>query len=162
MQFADGDRSRNRWKRFSILNELQRGDDNANNHSARRSVIRSWCLPDGEECSEPSRRSHCRRATMQIRTASQRFDAELLEVRSNGIVVARKNDGQIAMVPWTSTRSASAKGLGREYAYGVLIPPSRDVLPNLVKVSHFPQGMTPEIEARILASRGQKEIVVIQ
>jgi hypothetical protein len=101
-------------------------------------------------------------ATMQIRTASQRFDAELLEVRSNGIVVARKNDGQIAMVPWTSTRSASAKGLGREYAYGVLIPPSRDVLPNLVKVSHFPQGMTPEIEARILASRGQKEIVVIQ
>lgn len=101
-------------------------------------------------------------ATMQIRTASQRFDAELLEVRSNGIVVARNNDGQIAMVPWTSTRSASAKGLGREYAYGVLIPPSRDVLPNLVKVSHFPQGMTPDIEARILASRGQKEIVVIQ
>jgi len=100
-------------------------------------------------------------ATMQIRTGSQRFDAELLEVRSNGIVVAKK-DGQIAMVPWTSTRSASAKGLGREYAYGVLIPPSRDVLPNLVKVSHFPQGMSPEIEAWILASRGQKEIVVIQ
>jgi len=101
-------------------------------------------------------------ATVQIRTASQRFDAELLEVRNNGIVVAKKKDGQIAMVPWTSTQQASVKGLGREYRYGILMPPARDVLPNLVKVSHFPQGMTPEIEKRLLASRGQKEIAVIQ
>ena len=101
-------------------------------------------------------------AIMEIRTASQRFDAELLEVRSDGILVAKKKDGQIAMVPWTSTQLASVKGLGREYRYGLLMPPARDVLHNLVKVSHFPQGMTPEIEARILASRGQKEIMVIQ
>jgi hypothetical protein len=101
-------------------------------------------------------------ATIQIRTASQKFDAELLDVRTNGIVVVKKKDGQVAMVPWTSTQLASVKGLGREYRYGLLMPPARDVIPNLVKISHFPQGMTPEMEAKLLASKGQKEIVVVQ
>ena len=99
-------------------------------------------------------------ATMQI-TTTQRFDAELLEVRTNGIVVARKN-GPVTMIPWTSIKRASVKGLGREYMFGLLMPPVSSVLFNLEKVSHFPQGMTPDIEARLLASKGQKEIVVIQ
>jgi len=100
-------------------------------------------------------------ATLRIVTKSQRFDGELLEVRDNGIVVSRK-DGQVVLVPWLVTQNVSAPGLGRDFSYGFLMPPSRSTIPNLVKVSHFPQGMSPEIEARLLASRGQKEIVVIQ
>lgn len=100
-------------------------------------------------------------ATLRIVTTSERFDGELLEVRDNGIVVFKK-DGQVVLIPWVVTRSVSAPGLGREFSYGLLMPPSRAVIPNLVKVSHFPQGMSPQVEARLLAGRGQKEIVVVQ
>jgi hypothetical protein len=32
----------------------------------------------------------------------------------------------------------------------------------MVLVSHFPQGMSAEIEKQVLASRGQAEMVVIE
>lgn len=100
-------------------------------------------------------------ATVRIASSSASFQAELLEVRNNGIVVLQ-NDGRVAIAPWNSTKRVDVVGLGRQYSYGMLMPPTRETFANLVKVSHFPQGMTPEIEKRFLTSRGQTELVVIQ
>ena len=100
-------------------------------------------------------------ATVRVRSLSGRFDAELLEIRQDGIVLLQQN-GRVAIAPWKVTKMVSVVGLGRDYTYGLLMPPSRQVFANLTKVSHFPQGMTPDIERRFLASRGQTELEVIQ
>ena len=65
-------------------------------------------------------------------------------------------------MPWSVTSNAAAEGVpGTPTSYGLKVQPSANVLNNLISVSHFPQGMTPEIQARFLAAHKQSEIVVI-
>jgi hypothetical protein len=100
-------------------------------------------------------------AVVQLTTAAGKFDAELLEVRDSGIVVLRK-DGRVAFAPWKSTRFVSVRNIKMTVGYGGGGPPSRDARTIMVLVSHFPQGMSAEIEKQVLASRGQAEMVVIE
>lgn len=101
-------------------------------------------------------------ARMTISTETGRFGGELIEVRENGIVVLL-SDGKVAMVPWSVTTNAAAQGVpGMLASYGSKITPGPETRRNLVAVSHFPQGMTPEIQSRFLAAHNQSSIVVIQ
>lgn len=100
-------------------------------------------------------------ATLQIQTSTGRKEGELLSVRDDGVIVFLR-DGRVALVPWSSTTLVVAKGMGREYQYGSRIPPYASVKKNLILVSHYPQGMTPEIQARVLASKGQAQLVMLQ
>jgi hypothetical protein len=100
-------------------------------------------------------------AQMLIATPRAHLAGELVEVRDNGIVVLL-SDGRVALVPWSVTTTAAAQGVpGLRASYGGQ-QPSAEVRTNLVTVSHFPQGMTPDIQARFLAAHKQSEIVVIQ
>ena len=101
-------------------------------------------------------------ATMVVTTETGRLVGELVEVRDNGIV-ALLSDGRVALVPWSVTSKATAEGVsGIETSYGQKAPPSAGVKANLTAVSHFPQGMTPDIQARFLAAHNQSSILVIQ
>jgi hypothetical protein len=100
--------------------------------------------------------------TMTITTGAGSLAGELVEVRENGIVMLL-SDGRVVLVPWSVTTSAAAQGVpGTRTSYGFKTQPGAEVRNNLVAVSHFPQGMTPEIQARFLAAHKQSEIVVIQ
>ena len=99
--------------------------------------------------------------TMIVQTGAGRLTGELVEVKDNGIVLAL-SDGRVALVPWSVTTSASAEGVpGMRTSYGPH-QPGEEVRGNLVKISHFPQGMTPDIQARLLAAHKQSTVVVIQ
>jgi hypothetical protein len=100
--------------------------------------------------------------TMIITTDAGRFTGELVEVKDNGIV-ALLSDGRVALVPWSATTNAVAQGVpGTSASYGFKMQPGREARVNLIMMSHFPQGMTPEIQERFLAGHKQAEIVVIQ
>jgi len=98
---------------------------------------------------------------VQIDTPKWHTDGELLSVRDDGII-AFLRDGRVALIPWSSTTRAYVKGLGVGYQYGSRIPPTAQAKKNLTLMSHFPQGMTPEIQARFLASKGQTQLVMLQ
>jgi hypothetical protein len=101
-------------------------------------------------------------ATLRLTlTGKRKLEGELLELRDNGAVMFLR-DGRVALVTWTATSQALAPELDGRYIYGLNMPPRADVKANLILVSHFPQGMTPDIEARYLASKGQKELVIIR
>jgi hypothetical protein len=115
----------------------------------------------GGNASEYFEARNVRGAIVQIYTPSGRTEGELLSVRDDG-VIAFLRDGRVALVPWRSTTLVAAKGFGQSYQYGSRVPPRPDVKKNLALVSHFPQGMTPEIQSRVLASRGQAQLVMLQ
>ena len=100
-------------------------------------------------------------AAVQINTRSVHADAELIAVRDDGII-AFLHDGRVALVPWSSVTSILAKELGTGYQYGSGVVPSSEVKKNLTLVSRYPQGMTPEIQKRFLASKGQTDLVVLE
>lgn len=99
--------------------------------------------------------------TLTLTSNRKRILAELLEVRDDGLVVLR-SDGIVGLARYQSLDVVEAKGLGQDYKFGYHLPPNAATKANLVKVSHFPQGMTPEIQSRFLASKGQTEMALIQ
>lgn len=100
-------------------------------------------------------------ATLILTSSGKRVVAELLEVRADGLVVLGSN-GKVALAPYQSLDRVEAKSLGAGYRFGSHMPPNGLIWANLVKVSHFPQGMTPEIRSRFLESKGQVEMGLIQ
>lgn len=96
-------------------------------------------------------------AVLTITSSAGTIYAELLEVRDDGIVIKRQ-DRKIAFAPFSSMTRIEAKGLGAEYVVVRGMPPGAGTRLNLMRVSHFPQGITPEIRARLLAASGQTEI----
>jgi len=101
-------------------------------------------------------------ATLVITTDAGGYKAELLEVGETGVVVLL-SEGRVAFVPWGVTRSARAEGVpSLTSSYGLGVPPSDEVRKNLASVSHFPQGMTADIQARFLAAHGQSGIVTLR
>lgn len=99
--------------------------------------------------------------TLRLYTTRGLMEGELLSMREDGALVSLL-DGRVALVPWSITNEARALGLGNTYRYGSRIPPSADVKSRLTLVSHFPHGMTEQIQSRFLALKGQTQIVVLQ
>ena len=99
-------------------------------------------------------------ATVEVTTTSPKLKAELVEVGADGVVI-RAYDGKVSSHP-TPRFDSSAQRKGRKYAFGGGSRPSGVAAENLRLVSQFPQGLTPEIRAKLLASAGQAEIIVMQ
>ena len=100
-------------------------------------------------------------AAVTVRTGPASFSAELIEVTADGFVL-KNAGGKLLFAPFTIVDNLSATRLGSGYRAGNRMPPSAVARANLVMVSHFPQGMTPEIRQKMLAASGQSEIEVIR
>ena len=86
----------------------------------------------------------------------QMFSAELLAVRDSEIVVLHGK--QVTLVPYSAIRRGT-------FAHqSVTItgqhPPTVASLARLRLLSRFPQGISPELERRLLAAYGQDSIIV--
>jgi hypothetical protein len=75
-------------------------------------------------------------------------NGELLAVIDDGLVVL---EGQrMVTVPFSEIRDARTSELGSDYRVRDGKRPNPQLMARLRRVSHFPQGITPEIQARLL------------
>ena len=89
-----------------------------------------------------------RGAMMQVTRVSGVVNGELLAVTEDALVVLEGK--RMVTVPFAEIRDARSPELGREYRISGQKRPDPDSMARLRRVSHFPQGITPEIEARLL------------
>jgi hypothetical protein len=85
---------------------------------------------------------------MEVMRVSGSTNGELLAVAEDGLVILEGR--RMVNVPFVEIREARSSELGREYRFSGQKRPSPDVIARLRRVSHFPQGITPEIEAKLL------------
>ncbi len=93
-----------------------------------------------------------------IELAHGTMDAELLAMRDTGIVVL--NQGQVVLIPYSVISYASFDDVSETIKGGR--SPSTQTRAALAKLSRFPQGLSPAIEAQLLAAHHQNEIVVAE
>lgn len=96
--------------------------------------------------------------TLQARSA--RYVGELLEVRNDGLVLMEPK-GRILFAPFSVVRRLTANKLGDAFGLTAGMP-NADRIARLRSISHFPQGMTPDIQKRLLALMAQPEITVVR
>lgn len=85
---------------------------------------------------------------MEVTRISGVVNGELLAVTDDALVVLEGR--RIVTVPFVEIRDARSSELGRDYRISGQKRPDPDAMARLRRVSHFPQGITPEIEARLL------------
>ncbi len=85
---------------------------------------------------------------------------ELITVRDDGVVITSQK--QLTFFPFASLGGLTVAGMKSDYHLSRGETPSREKLERLRLVSHFPQGLTPEIESRLLAQLGQPSIVTVR
>jgi hypothetical protein len=98
-------------------------------------------------------------ATVTILTDKGKYTAELVEVRDSGVVL--RQPALLLIAPFSTMRRLRADHLGSTYSAivnGGLTPTMRE---RFRLVSHYPQGMTPEIEKVMLAQVKQTQLVVV-
>jgi len=82
------------------------------------------------------------------------FSGELLAVRDSTLLVLREDDAHVVEVPIGAIRSASFRQHGTLIDDGKIRRSDRE---KLRLRSRFPGGLSPELEARLLAAYGQTE-----
>jgi hypothetical protein len=100
-------------------------------------------------------------ATVSLQSGSTVFTAELIEVAPDGVVV-KNRAGRLVFASFSVIDKLIAMSTDSEYTMGKRMPPTRAARAKLAMVSHFPQGMTPEIRQRMLALSGQTEIELLR
>lgn len=95
---------------------------------------------------------------IDARTEHESIAGEVIEVRDTALVAL--NGGRLVLVPWEALRNVRVTGLSVIPTRGSWMTPEDRAA--LRRLSRFPQGMTPEIQARFLAHLGQSEIRVIE
>jgi len=95
------------------------------------------------------------RARITARTGTI-VDGELLAVADTGLIILWSR--QVSYMPYAQTSTVTAPRIELSVATG---PPSRADRERLRLMSRFPQGLTPEIEARLLAALHQRAVVVL-
>ena len=85
---------------------------------------------------------------------------ELVAVRDDGVVLSAQK--QLSFFPFASLGGLTIGQMKGDYKLAAGERPSREKLDRLRLVSHFPQGLTPEVERRLLAQLGQTAIVTVQ
>lgn len=97
-------------------------------------------------------------ATAEVRQASGTIiSGELLAVSDSNIIMLWS--GAVTGVPYARTRSMSFEILHIRLEHGER--PSPDQLERLRLVSRFPQGVTPELRPRLLATYHQNAIMSV-
>lgn len=89
-----------------------------------------------------------RGAMMELATLTGPVNGELLAVNDDDVVILQT--GRVVNVRFTEIRGARSRELGSDYRFGGQKRPDPDMMARLRRVSHFPQGITPEIQARLL------------
>jgi hypothetical protein len=102
-----------------------------------------------------------RGVTASLILPTRKLSVELIEIRDDAMVV-QDNQRQLLLVPYRLIRSFTPKDLPTPYTLRLGERPVGEKRLRLQSVSHFPQGMTPEIERKVLEAAGQRELVVVQ
>ena len=100
-------------------------------------------------------------ATVKLGGPTQTLSGELLEVRDDGVVV-ESADGKIVFAPFTTLHQLEVTEPAAAYVNSSDPQPGEAARSRLKVVSHFPQGMTADIRARMLARAGQTELEVLR
>jgi hypothetical protein len=88
--------------------------------------------------------------TGHIVTDRSKYEGELIEVHDSGIIIL--TEGTFRLVPYSTILSSRFDGMAATDS--VHAPPS-NVIEHLRLVSRFPQGLPPDLLAKLLASKGQ-------
>lgn len=102
----------------------------------------------------------------QIRTSDMEFRGELIEVRSEGLLILASSGALdppaqkplLRVVPFTAIMSSRFDQLGRSYQIERGRPPQPADLERLRLVSRFPYGLAPELLQKLLENNGQTEL----
>lgn len=86
---------------------------------------------------------------MEVTRVSGVVNGELLAVTDDALVVLEGK--RIVTIPFVEIRDARSSELGRDYRISGQKRPNPESMARLRRVSHFPQGITPEIEAKLLS-----------
>ena len=98
-------------------------------------------------------------AAVAIRVGRSTITGEAIAVTDSGVVTV--HEGQLAFVPWPAIDDLSVNGIRSSYIPARDGPePSRRA--RIARLSRFPQGLTPELERRLLAQFGQTEMRVVR
>jgi hypothetical protein len=90
-----------------------------------------------------------------------RISGELIEIGDEGMVV-QENTRRILFIPYRVIRSFVPKDLPDAYRLRLGERPAGDKRSRLQSVSHFPQGMTPDIKRKVLEAAGQSDFILVQ
>ena len=71
-----------------------------------------------------------------------------------------QTQGKIMFVPFTTLRSFKVEGLGADYASNTGGTPVPVMLKRLQAISHYPQGISPDLQQRLIAHAQQSEIII--
>ena len=96
-------------------------------------------------------------ATVTVQTTSQSATGELLAVRDDGVVFLR--GPKLAIAPFGDLRSVKVAMLS-DYSIGAGTPPP-DRRARLNAVSRYPQGISAELQRKLLAQSGQTALDVL-
>jgi hypothetical protein len=97
-------------------------------------------------------------ATVTVQTTSQSATGELLAVRDDGVVMLR--GAKLAFAPFADLRSVKVAVLS-DYSIGAGAPPP-DRRARLNAVSRYPQGISAELQRKLLAQSGQTALDVLR
>jgi hypothetical protein len=92
---------------------------------------------------------------MQVTTDRQTFSGELIEVRSDGLLVL--SEMKLRLLPYTQIVSAKARRADRDYAFAGKLQPNAETQERLRLVSRFPQSLPPDLLGRLLETYQQTE-----
>lgn len=92
---------------------------------------------------------------------SGKISGELIELGDEGMVI-RDTGNRLLFVPYQLIRSFTPSKLPDSYKLSVGERPVGDKRSRLEAVSHFPQGMTPEIRRAVLGAAGQQDFVIVK
>lgn len=90
-----------------------------------------------------------------ITVSKGRLTAELIEVRESDIVILA--DGKLELRPYASIKALTVEVLDKHFNIGGK-PPSSKARADIRILSRFPQGLTPELLAKLLQAYGQTEL----
>lgn len=99
-------------------------------------------------------------AQVTVTLGGRAYTGELLAVRDDGVIVVTER--QLSYFPFASLGGLVVAQMDNDYRLSAGERPASAKLRRLRIVSHFPQGLTPEIERRLLAEIGQAALVTVQ
>jgi len=97
----------------------------------------------------------------KLRTPGLNLDGELIEMRDQAMIF-RDSNHRLLLVPYSVIQYFTPVGLKRPYLITPRDRPVGEIKSRLTSISHFPQGMTPEIQRRMLQEARQDDFITIR
>ena len=97
----------------------------------------------------------------KLRTSSLNLDGELIEMRDQAMIF-RDTNNRLLIVPYSAIQYFTPVGLKRPYLITPRDRPVGEIKSSLASISHFPRGMTPEIQRRMLEVVKQDDFITIR